>query len=89
MSLHQSVEMWSCMSCGTIGHAQSCAACGAEAMPGEWVPKDVCDQLVEALRDADDLLRSLVITTGNTAETARAEAGKLYRKINAALVAAS
>ena len=32
--------LWSCMTCGAVGDRQSCRNCGAEAMPGEWVPAD-------------------------------------------------
>lgn len=43
------------------------------------------DQLAEALRDADDLLRRLSVWTANTAESARVSTAKLQGKINAAL----
>lgn len=32
--------VWTCMSCGGIGEAQSCWQCGAEARPGRWVRAD-------------------------------------------------
>lgn len=28
--------VWTCMSCGHISEGQSCSACGAECMPGQW-----------------------------------------------------
>lgn len=32
--------VWTCMSCGHIAAAQSCDACGCEAMPGKWIEAD-------------------------------------------------
>jgi hypothetical protein len=37
--------LWSCMACGAVGDRQSCHACGAEAMPGAWVPADQLQQM--------------------------------------------
>jgi hypothetical protein len=31
------IEAWTCLSCGAIGRAQSCAECGGESQPGRWV----------------------------------------------------
>jgi hypothetical protein len=61
------------MSCGAIGDRQSCAACGAESMPGEWVPAAKRDELVaenerlrKALIDARGELHRSCLDRGST-----------------------
>jgi hypothetical protein len=46
------LECWTCMSCGVIGDAQSCGACGAGARPGRWVLAEQAEARERALREA-------------------------------------
>jgi hypothetical protein len=52
--------LWSCMACGSVGDRQSCHACGAEAMPGAWVPADRLAGAVSALESIRDRLEPFV-----------------------------
>lgn len=83
---------WTCLSCGAIGDRQSCSACGAEAMPGSWVP--VAD-LYRVVREGQELRSALrdalwtmdeaagLLTPGMKAGTGAAKA-KLKNGVDAA-----
>jgi hypothetical protein len=57
----EAVTVWTCMSCGVIGDAQSCGDCGHEAMPGRWLEADGVErQLKDAWQQRDDARTILI-----------------------------
>jgi hypothetical protein len=57
----ESITVWTCMSCGQIGDAQSCGNCGHEAMPGRWLEAESVEhQLKDAWQQRDDARTILI-----------------------------
>jgi hypothetical protein len=75
------IEAWTCLSCGAIGRAQSCAECGGESQPGRWVragehPTDGEESALDRERRWSDIFKA-------RAEKAEAELARARSDVDA------